>query len=43
MWYLELAILRLCNYEGTYVNPLVDEHWVGEVEDVPWTKKSEIP
>ncbi|MFZ1897520.1 hypothetical protein [Methanoregula sp.] len=43
MWYLELAILRLCNYEGTYVNRLADEHWVGEVEDVPWTKKSEIP
>jgi hypothetical protein len=43
MWYLELAILRLCNYEGTYANRLADEHWVGEVEDVPWTKKSEIP
>jgi len=41
MWYLELAILRLCNYEGTYANRLADEHWVGEVEDVPWTKKAE--
>lgn len=36
MWYLELAVLRLCNYEGTYVNRLTDEHWVGQVEDVPW-------
>jgi hypothetical protein len=43
MWYLELAILRLCNYEGKYANRLADEHWVGQVEDVPWTKKSEIP
>jgi len=42
MWYLELAILRLCNYEGTYANRLADEHWVGEVEDVPWTKKQTI-
>jgi hypothetical protein len=39
MWYLELAILRLCHYEGTYANRLADEHWVGQVEDVPWTKK----
>jgi hypothetical protein len=39
MWYLELAVLRLCNYEGTYVNRLTDEYWVGQVEDVPWCKK----
>ena len=39
MWYLELALLRLCNYDGTYANRLTDEHWVGEVEDLPWTKK----
>jgi hypothetical protein len=39
MWYLELVLLRLCNYDGTYANRLSDEHWVGEVEDLPWTKK----
>ena len=39
MWYLELAILRICNYEGTYANRLADEHWVGQVEEVPWSKK----
>ena len=39
MWYLELAVLKLCNYKGTYVNRLTDEHWVGQVEDVPWSKK----
>jgi len=39
LWYLELAVLKLCNYEGTYVNRLTEEHWVGQVEDVPWSKK----
>jgi len=38
MWYLELAILRLCNYEGTYASRLSNEHYVGEVEDLPWHK-----
>ncbi len=36
MWYLELAILRLCDYKDTYANRLPDEHWVGQVEEVPW-------
>jgi len=39
MWYLELAILRLCDYEETYANRLPDEHWIGQVEEVPWSKK----
>jgi len=43
MWYLELAILRICDYEGTYANRLSDNHWVGQVEDVPWTKKPDNP
>ena len=36
MWYLELAILKLCSYEGTYANRLTDDRWVGQVEEVPW-------
>lgn len=38
LWYLELAILRLCDYDGNYSNRLTSK-WVGEVEKVPWTKK----
>ncbi|MBN1546320.1 MAG: hypothetical protein JW902_06645 [Syntrophaceae bacterium] len=37
LWYLELAILRLCNYEGNYSNRLTSKR-VGEVENVPWQK-----
>ncbi len=36
LWYLELAILRLCGYTGTYHNRLLKNSWVGQVEDVPW-------
>lgn len=38
LWYLELALLRLCGYSGTYRNRLSAE-WVGQVEDVPWIKQ----
>ncbi|MFC1781550.1 hypothetical protein ACFLZ8_04755 [Planctomycetota bacterium] len=34
-WYLELALLRICDYSGTYSNRLVSR-WAGEVEPVPW-------
>lgn len=39
LWYLELSILKLCGYEGTYANRLEKDHWVGTVENVPWSKK----
>jgi len=39
LWYLELSILKLCDYEGTYANRLEKNHWVGTVENVPWSKK----
>ena len=42
LWYLELTILRLCNYQGTYANRLPHEHWVGQVENVPWVKNNSI-
>jgi len=38
LWYLELALLRLCNYSGMYSNRLVVSRRVGQVEDVPWEK-----
>ena len=35
LWYLELSILKLCGYHGTYSNRLKTPKWAGEVEDVP--------
>jgi hypothetical protein len=35
LWYLELAILKLCDYDETYVNRLSAQR-VGQVENVPW-------
>jgi len=36
LWYLELSILRICGYSGKYSNRLVNNKWVGTIEDVPW-------
>jgi hypothetical protein len=36
MWYLELLLLFLLNYEGEYSNRLIKEKWLGETEPVPW-------
>lgn len=35
LWYLELVILAVCGYSGTYQNRITAE-WVWDVEDVPW-------
>lgn len=35
LWYLEMGILAICGYEGTYGNRL-KQRWVGQVENVPW-------
>lgn len=37
LWYLEMSVLDICGYSGTYGNRL-KQRWVGEVEDVPWKK-----
>ena len=37
LWFLELGILAICGYSGTYGNRL-KQRWVGQVEDVPWKK-----
>jgi hypothetical protein len=39
-WYLELALLRICEYSGTYSNRTVSGKWIGTVEPVPWDNKS---
>lgn len=35
LWYLEMGILAICDYSGTYGNRL-KQRWVGQTEDVPW-------
>ncbi|ALQ50312.1 hypothetical protein [Nitrosomonas ureae] len=36
LWYLEMGILAICNYEGAYGNRLKLNR-MGEVENVPWS------
>jgi hypothetical protein len=36
MWYLELSILRLLEYDGAHVFRLKRHHVVGETDPVPW-------
>jgi hypothetical protein len=36
VWYLELLLLRLMDFDGLYSNRLVGQKCVGEVEPVPW-------
>jgi hypothetical protein len=38
LWYLEMVILRVCEYHGTYSNRLTQK-WVGQIEKVPWHDK----
>jgi hypothetical protein len=37
LWYLEMGILSICGYSGTYGNRM-KQQWVGQVENVPWKK-----
>jgi len=36
LWYLEMGILAICGYSGTYRNRL-KQRWVGQTENVPWS------
>ena len=36
MWYLDMVLLRLCEYNGDCSNRLKLDRYVGEVERVPW-------
>jgi hypothetical protein len=38
-WYVELAILSACGYNGEYGNRTIIGRWVGQVERVPWALK----
>ncbi|HPD49698.1 MAG TPA: hypothetical protein PLM84_04665 [Smithellaceae bacterium] len=38
LWYLEMGLLAVCDYSGTYGNRL-KQRYVGQVENVPWIKK----
>lgn len=35
LWYIDLILLRLCDYNEKYSNRLA-ARWAGQVEDVPW-------
>jgi hypothetical protein len=35
-WYVELALLHLCDHQGTYANRLDKEAWPSQAEKVPW-------
>lgn len=37
LWYLEMCVLAVCGYCGTYGNRL-KKRFIGQVEDVPWKK-----
>ena len=39
LWYIELSLLKLCNYYGKYYNRLTLKS-KGEIEDVPWKYKA---
>ncbi len=37
-WLLDLALLRLCNHNGSYMNRIGDPRYAGLVQRVPWAK-----
>jgi hypothetical protein len=39
LWYIEMAILRLCGHTGSHANRLKMPHCSGTVEPVPWVRK----
>ena len=38
LWYITMALLRLCGHDGVYANILTPGRWAGVVERVPWGK-----
>lgn len=43
VWGLELSILAICDYSGTYGNRLNHRRFENEVEIVPWAKADALP
>ncbi len=39
LWYLELCLLRLFEYGGTYASRIT-QRWTGQVESVPWVTEA---
>ncbi|MFT5661227.1 MAG: hypothetical protein ACI9TV_001873 [Sulfurimonas sp.] len=39
LWYLEMSLLAICGYSGTYANRLTVQRYVGTVEKVPYNKE----
>jgi hypothetical protein len=37
LWYIELVLLRLCDYNGTYVNRVRRDGWRVSTTKVPWS------
>lgn len=37
LWYLEMGVLAICGYSGSYGNRL-KQRYVGQIETVPWVK-----
>jgi hypothetical protein len=38
LWYLELALLWICDYQGDYVSRPLKPRVIGEVNRVPWVE-----
>ncbi|MFA5687739.1 MAG: hypothetical protein WC959_01095 [Kiritimatiellales bacterium] len=41
LWYLEMGILAVCEYNGKYSNRL-KTGWEGQLDDVPWIKTPDV-
>jgi len=39
LWYLEMSILAICEFNGVYSNRLVRKKHIGIVENVPWVNE----
>lgn len=39
LWYLELLLLHIFEYQGKYANRLKIGRWSGQVEELPWNQK----
>jgi hypothetical protein len=41
LWYVEMVILAILEYDGVYCNRLRKSKWAGEYDSVPWAKPEE--
>jgi hypothetical protein len=38
-WYVEMCLLSLCGYQGTYRSRIHDDTWAGSTRPVPWASR----